>query len=151
MVRKMRRVLLIFLGTANSLTSIIVIALGSSLFIFPNSEVSLELQSYTGIYVVFALLCFYEPVKWLKYKEAIGFKLHNLERFFISYGTILTITGLYYQLYFFSLIGLPYIANYFIVRRIPQQSNAIVEKKTAGQALKSDLLFHPLPKEKDND
>lgn len=147
----MRTVLLIFLVTANSLTSIIVIALGSSLFIFPNSEVSLELQSYTGIYVVFALLCFYEPVKWWKYKEAKELKHHNLERFFISYGIILTITSFYYQLYYFSLVGLLYIINYFIVRRIPQQSNVIVEKKVDGQALKSDLLFHPLPKETDND
>src|SRR5690625_4573973 len=144
----MRTIILAFLITANSLTSIIVIALGFSLFIITNSEVSLELLSYTGIYVVFALLCFCEPVKWMKYKQASEFNYYKTKHFFLSYGVILMATTIVYGLYFFSLIGLLYIIYFFIVRRIPRDSNIIIEKNMDNQSLKSDSLFHPLPKNK---
>lgn len=147
----MKTITSIFLITANCLTSIIVIALGSCLFIFPNSEISLELQTYTGIYVVFALLCFCEPVKWFLYKKTIEFKHDKTLVFFIAYGVILMTTSIVYQLYYFSLAGFLYILCYFILRRMPQQSNIIIEKEVDGQPLKSDSLFQPLPKETKHD
>lgn len=147
----MRRINSILLITANSLTSIIVIALGASLFIFPNSEVSLVLQSYTGIYLAFVLLFVCEPIKWFAYKETIEFKHHKTILFFISYGVILIIMSIVYQLHYISLVGLLYITCYFILKRTPNKANVIIEKEVAGQPLKSDSLFHPLPKKTDSE
>ena len=147
----MRNINSILLITAHIITSIIVIALGISLFIFPNSEISLELQSFLGIYVVFVLLCIFEPIKWFAYKEAIEFKHHKTILFYIIYGVILTAIGVMYQFYYLSLVGLLYIACYFILQRIPSRANVIVEKETDGQPLKSDSLFHPLPKKPDSE
>lgn len=147
----MRRINSIFLITANTLTSIIVIALGTSLFMFPNSAISLELQSYTGLYVVFVLLSICEPIKWFTYKETIEFKHHKIISFFILYGAILIAISIVYQLYFVSLIGLLYITCYFILKRIPNKANVMIEKAGARQPLESDSLFHPLPKKTDAD
>lgn len=147
----MRTIILAFLITANSLTSIIIIALGSSLFIFPDSETSLQLQSFTGIYLIFALLCLCEPIKWLTFKKAYDFRYHKTKHFFILYGIFLMTVSILYQQFFFSLTGVLYVIYYFVVRRIPHKSNTIIEKNTDGQALQSDSLFHPLPEKSHKD
>src|SRR5690625_899650 len=133
----MRSINSILLITAHIITSIIVIALGVSLFIFPNSEVSLELQSFLGIYVVFVLLCIFEPIKWFAYKETIEFKHHKIILFYISYGVILTAIGVVYQFYYVSLPGLLYITCYFILIIIQNRANVMFEKKADSQQLKS--------------
>lgn len=148
---EMRTITSIFLITANCLTSIIVIALAASLFVFPNSEISLELQSYTGIYTFFFLLCVFEPVKWFTYKKTIEFKHQKIILFFITYGILLVTMSIVYQFYYLSLVGLLYITFYFILKRISQNYNIIIEKTVDGQPLKSDSLFHPLPNETNSD
>ena len=110
----MRNINSILLITAHIITSIIVIALGISLFIFPNSEISLELQSFLGIYVVFVLLCIFEPIKWFAYKEAIEFKHHKTILFYIIYGVILTAIGVMYQFYYLVSYGFKSLENTFV-------------------------------------
>lgn len=147
----MRPILLSFLIAANVLTSIIFVALGSSLFIFPNTEISQLFQSYTGIYVVFVLLCICEVIKWFTFKEALEFKYDKARRFFPFYGIVLVLVSIVYQFYYLSLVGILYIVCYFIVRKTPENSNIIIEKEVDGQPSPSDSLFRPLPKDTDSD
>lgn len=147
----MRPYIIIFLVTANSLTSIILIVLGVTLFIFPESSTSLTLQSYPGIYLVFALLCVCEPIKWFVYKKISPFIHLKPIPFLIVYGVILIITSLFYRFYYLSLMGLLYITCYFLLTKVPYTTNLIIEKKVEGKALESDSLFHPLPDKKNHE
>lgn len=147
----MRQVSIVFLTTANVITSIITVALGGVLFVFTQSEESVIIQSYQGIYLIFILFLFFEVFKWYIYWTVMQFKHNDSIRFLIIYGLFIITISFVYQFNFLSLTGLLYIVVYFLLKNISHVSNVIIEKSEQGKPLASDELFHPIKKDENND
>lgn len=116
----MQSIINILLATASVITSIMTIALGITLFVYPETDTTAALLDIRGIMPAFIILAICELIKWPIITIYTQNKRTNLIQFFIVYGLLIIAIAIITKVYIIAASGLVFICCYFLMQKHQQ-------------------------------
>lgn len=116
----MQSIINILLATASVITSIMTIALGITLFVYPETDTTVALLDIRGIMPAFIILAICELIKWPIIIIYTQNKRTNLIQFFIVYGLLIIAIAIITKVYIIAASGLVFICCYFLMQKHQQ-------------------------------